>query len=269
MNVPRTTDPKKNKLRSSVVRATVSRATVSDEQLARDLLAATFSALTLTRLTPARLAAITQQGLRIAMQATRQPQGADPLREPVTYARAIAIWYRDELYHDHDGAPAALPISGPRPSVHALLRRVGVRAGLEQAVERFIRSGAMVLQNDGRALPVSRAMAYAREPELALRHFVEGVQRFVQTVRFNTSLQGMQAPLYEQSASVRNLPEEELEAFRQFVARLGFTTMSTIDDWLESRVSKSVRGARRQSKPVQPAGVFMFAYTGKEAKPRQ
>jgi hypothetical protein len=124
-----------------------------------------------------------------------------------------------------------------------------------------------VLQSDGRALPVSRAMAYARDPDLALRHFVEGAQRFVQTVRFNTSLQGMQAPLFEQSAIVRDLPASELEAFRQFVAQVGFATVNTIDDWLESRVGRGSR--KRRGVAVQSAGVFMFAFCGAAAKPRR
>lgn len=233
---------------------------VSDELLARDLLAATFSALAMTRLKPARVAAITQRSLQAAMRRVGAPQANDAFAEPGTYARALANWYRVAAYLDDQGAPAALPISGPRPSVHALLRSVGVRTTLSQTAERFIRSGAIVLQSDGRARPVSRAMAYAREPDLALRHLVEGVQRFVQTVRFNTSLKGLQAPMFEQSAIVRELPEAEIEAFRQFVARVGFTTVNTIDDWLESRASRRTR--KRTAVAVQPAGVFMFAFSG-------
>ena len=225
---------------------------LSDDRLARDLLDATFGALSLTRLSPARLRAITTRSLEAANQSARAMQQRDPGAEPGTYARALATWYREGSYLDSDGAPAALPIAGPRPSVHALLRSVGLRRGIEAAAERLIRSGAIVLQSDGRALPVSRAMAYAREPDLALRHFVEGVQRFVQTVRFNTSLPGLQAPLFEQSAIVRNLPAEDVESFRQFIAAVGFSTVNTIDDWLESRVTAAARRRRRGA--VQPGG---------------
>jgi hypothetical protein len=175
---------------------------------------------------------------------------------------ALALWYRDVRFLGDAGFPLALRASGRAPSIQSLLIASGVELSPPRVIEMMQRAGVLKRTRGGRFLPVSRS---AKMPELnafLVEHLAQGILKLVQTVSHNYSSRGRNVPIFEQSATVRNLPRTYRKAYREFVNTQGAAFVTNIDDWLEARALRVRRGGTRQKKPKNavPAGVYAFAF---------
>jgi hypothetical protein len=169
----------------------------------------------------------------------------------------LRTWHKETRYLSKEGTPIPLRLTGP-VSLDKLIGTFYPR-DKTKAVFRTLKEAGLV-----RSIGRSRWIATASHAQISntsqetLDHVSEGVSRFLETVLNNTSTGKKTDLLFEQSCKVRNLPTGQARAFRGFVRQQALAFLTSVDDWLEARVTPS----KPKSRPLRSraAGVFTFAY---------
>jgi hypothetical protein len=176
-------------------------------------------------------------------------------------ARVVRTWHLETQYLTAAGNPKALPQTG-KSGLRELVKRHFPPRLVDLALATLKRNRLIRRRRSGYWIPTSR---YSRTPKPTaevLSHFAEGVSRFAETVRKNTTAKRTGDLLLEKAAQVRALPRTESRAFRQYVQAQGAAFLTAVDDWLESRALNPAR----KSDDVCNAGVYTFAFVDGEAK---
>ena len=186
-----------------------------------------------------------------------RPGHKDDSDEFVTAAMALDTWYRDRRYLNGKGAPKPVRLLGHAPSIEALIR-LQRRGGKAARVARRLKALHLVVPCGNRLyLPRSDSAVISSHNPLVLQHAARALSTLLETVAHNMSASGV-APIIERTAAVSDLPSEHVEAFKRFSQVQGRLLIRTINDWLESRRSRSSPRARSSVR----AGVHVHAFVG-------
>lgn len=190
-----------------------------------------------------------------------RPGHEDDSDELVTAAMALDTWYRDRRYLNGKGSPKPVRLLGRAPSIEALIR-LQRRGGKATRVARRLKALHLVVPC-GNSLyrPRSEAAVISRHDPLALQHAARALSTLLETVAHNMSACGV-GSIIERTAEVPDLPNEHVEAFKRFSQIQGRLHLRTVNDWLESRRSRSLGRARSSVR----AGVHVHAFVGRAPK---
>jgi hypothetical protein len=184
--------------------------------------------------------------------------------ELVAASMALDTWHRNRRYLNEKAAPRPVRLLGRAPSVEALIRLQ--RRGEDAAkVARRLKAFHLVVPC-GNSLyrPRSDAAVVSRHDPLVLQHAARALSTLLETVTQNMSV-SRSSPMIERTAEVPDLPSEHVEAFKRFSQVQGRLLLRTVNDWLESRRSRSFPRGRSSVR----AGVHVHAFVGKQGRPRK
>lgn len=167
----------------------------------------------------------------------------------------LRAWHRQTPYLTHDGMPRPLRVKG-RSSLASLVRRYFPAEEFNLVFECLVESKLIRRFGVDQWIPSGRTARISRLSLETLDHLSEGVARYVETVTRNVTAKSDQEVLFERSCKVTNLPSSEFAAFRQYVDQQAIAFLTSMDDWLESR---STRTSRKVG-PRHTAGVHTFAF---------
>ena len=181
-------------------------------------------------------------------------------------ADVLRSWHTKTQFLTLDGLPKALSTHG-KSGLRRLIATHFPRSEVNAVIGVLKESGLLARKGSTSWVPKER---YGRIPKATteiLRHLAEGVSRFTETVTKNTEAGRGGDLLFERACKVFHLPPSDAKAFREYVQKQGILFISSVDDWLESRVAKSKLGKNKGC----IAGAFCFAFIDDEtqSKPSQ
>jgi hypothetical protein len=173
----------------------------------------------------------------------------------VAISKLLHTWHQDPDFLDDQARPLPLSVRGKSRSVEALARRAGVRMPIATLVGSLKSQRLLRVSPRNRVLP-TRSVARIRTNGPELTGYVgQSVLQLLSTLHFNRN-GGRRGPLLERTAIVQDLPQRQVEKFRQYSSDQGAAFVSGANRWLESRRSKSSGKAEQ----VVTAGVHVFAF---------
>jgi hypothetical protein len=174
---------------------------------------------------------------------------------------ALALWHRDRRFTDtENGLPLPLQTTGRGKSLVALVRAAGIRSSPKKWATFLANCGVLRRTRDGRYLPRGRSARMPALNELHIDHVALGVYHLLRTATKNFTRKGLERPMLQSAAVVRNFPSDQQEKFRQFVNSQGDAFLANVDDYLELRSRRSASPTRRAPRRAR-AGVYAFAFT--------
>jgi hypothetical protein len=203
--------------------------------------------------------------LALAKASPRRVKTSDELSGYLSTAALILdTWHRDRRYLDADANPIAVPLTGSRRSVESIARgEPSVKKPAELA-RRLMRNHLVVRCGRGLYKPASSfALLTALDP-VAIQHIVRSLNMLLDTIEANLAPTSPRGKLIERIAEVPDLPVKHVRAFREFTRTQGWELLSTVNDWLEARRSRT--GATAQG--AVHAGIHVHSYVGQpKARP--
>lgn len=167
-------------------------------------------------------------------------------------AHVMAHWHADPQYLDSRGAPLALPLNGPGPSVTSLIERVLPHCD-PQAVIEALRQVNGIRGRGGRYRPTSRQLAYQHQRVIAWLHGLTMLLGLLRTVEHNIAHPDGQT-LLERAATNPRFPVRYLPQMHQ-----RFKDRATTFLW---QTDGEMRKRERPSGPERTVrlglGVFAF-----------
>jgi hypothetical protein len=176
----------------------------------------------------------------------------------MTAALVLDAWHRDRRYLDRNGAPKAVPLLGPAPSVEAMVRSQRPKKHPADIAQRLHILNLVVSNRRKLYKPSSDVAVISSRDPLVLQHTVRALSALLATVGRNVNGTRGLSPLIERHAEVPDLPRRDVEAFQNFTQIQGRTFLRTINDWLESRRAR--RSSREGAIQTVRAGVHTYAY---------
>ena len=170
-------------------------------------------------------------------------------------ADVLRSWHTQTAFLTTEGLPRPLPIRG-RLSIYRLIQMHFPRAKVESVISTLKESGLIVRSGRSSWLPAERHARIPKAKTEIIRHLAEGVARLAETVVRNTQSGRGGDLLFERACKVFHLPLSEAASFRKYVQKQGLLFITSVDDWLESRVASSKKGKRETC----AAGAFGFAF---------
>lgn len=192
----------------------------------------------------------------------RRSAPADTLATQYEATLVLAAWYTDLDYLDPEGRPIRLPLTGAAPSLHALIKRVGLKVSardMAQSLERIKAIRSVGLEY----APLRRAKALLGTGRLANRETLRLVVRLLRSIDENraqrraahgdeikvvTALEGTEVPVRLRSVCRAQLTRDIQQFLRE----------------LESRMLRYER-ARVPGEPLMHTGIGVFHF--EEAPP--
>lgn len=171
-------------------------------------------------------------------------------------ALTLDAWHRNRRYLAGT-QPRAIPLSGPSPSVEALIRSQNASIDVP-ALARQLKSLGMIIRTSGNLYKPTDRVAVVKALNPVMQQYVaRSSSTLLSTIRHNTSRVANSSRLIERFAEVPDLPRRNLPEFRRFARTQGSAFLRTLNDWLESRrLPKAKVRARRTVR----AGVHLYAY---------
>jgi hypothetical protein len=182
----------------------------------------------------------------------------------MTAALVLDAWHRDHRYLDRNGAPRAIPLLGPAPSVEAMARSQRPKKRPADIAQRLRILKLVVSNRRDLYKPSSDVAVISSKDPLVLQHTVRALSALLATVGRNVNGATGVSPLIERHAEVPDLPRRDVEAFQNFTQIQGRTFIRTINDWLESRRAR--RSSRDGMIQTVRAGVHTYAYFAPKQK---
>jgi len=219
--------------------------------------------LTLTGHSPGKLA---RQFQSICRRLKEPEHPCDPFSLHAVWdlPHVMARWHSDPQYLDSRGAPLALPLKGPGPSITSLIERVLPHADTEAVVEA-LRQVDAIRRKGGRYRPTARQLAFQHQRVIGWLHGLTMLLGLLRTVEHNIA-RPEGATLLERAAINPRFPVQYLpEMHQRFKDRAG-TFLWQADGEM-----------RKHEKPSDPGhtvrlGVGVFAFedpltTGRAGRP--
>ncbi len=208
--------------------------------------------------------ALSTESLRLAENKFRR--GQDELSGGLSLAALVLdAWHRDLRYLDSKGAPRAIRLHGPVPSVEALIRAERAIKDTRELAQR-LKTLRLVIPN-GRNLykPASEIALISRNDPFVLQHVAKSLSVLLETIHGNLDGSGTSQPLLERFAEVPDLPDECIPAFQRFTKLHGWMLLRTVNDWLELR---RARRTGRGRSGISRAGIHVHAYVTQKRQPK-
>lgn len=220
-------------------------------EYSRELLLLMARVLTLTGHSPKGLA---RQFQSICRRLKEPKHPWDPLSLHAVWdlPHVMARWHSDPQYLDSRGAPLALPLQGPGPSVTSLVGRV-LPHGDPEAVLGALRQVNAIRRQGGRYRPVGRQLTLKHQRVISWLHGLTLLLGLLRTVEHNIAHPDGET-LLERAAVNPRFPIRYLpEMHRRFKDRAGTFLWQTDGDM------------RKRERPSDPAdtvrlGVGIFAF---------
>jgi hypothetical protein len=167
----------------------------------------------------------------------------------------LRSWHTKAEYLRADGTPRPLGVKNKLELPKLISLHFPSRSF--DAAFATLKKSKLIKRSRGRKwIPSER---HARVPQATaevFRHLAEGVARLAETVMKNTQSEKKEDLLFERACKVFHLPVSEAQAFRHYMQKQGVAFLEAIDDWLETRSSRSA-GTRKKT---CSAGAFAFAF---------
>ena len=179
--------------------------------------------------------------------------------DSATSAAAIQRWYIERRLTTSDGSPKPLRLFGRAPSVENLLRRDKSTTPARIIAAELLRLKLLKRTRKGEYLPTGRHIIIHRHHPFTYEQHARTMVRLLKTVGQNASASSSKEVLIERCARVKQLPHNELQAFRDFTNQQGEVFIDSVNDWLESH--NALETVKRRLN-VTEAGVHVFAFTG-------
>jgi len=168
----------------------------------------------------------------------------------------LDAWHRDRRYLSGTH-PRAIPLSGPSPSVEALIRSRNTSIDAP-ALARQLKSLGMIIRTSGNLYKPTDRVAVVKALNPVMQQYIaRASSTLLSTIRHNTSRVANTSRLIERFAEVPDLPRRNLPEFRRFARIQGSAFLRTLNDWLESR---RLPKARTRARRTVRAGVHLYAY---------
>lgn len=173
-------------------------------------------------------------------------------------ATALHAWHHKRRYlNPASGKPLPLAKFGKGSTLRSLILSEAPHVDAQAVIEALSRLGFLSRTKSGKYLPKKRyATIDALDPVLA-EHVCATLGRLLTTVQHNTRTRQRGARYIERSAQVFDLPKDLLPDFRRFANAQGEIFVGAMNDWLESRRSRSRIADRTKS---VRAGVHLYAF---------
>ena len=192
----------------------------------------------------------------------RRPVPSDSLAAQYEATLLLAAWYTDLEYLDPEGRPLRLPLQGAAPSLHALIKRVGLTFSARDIVRYLERMKA--IRSVGQAYePLRRAKVLLGPGRLANRETLRLVVRLLRSIDENRTQR--RAAHLDEIKVVTALESTEVPVRLSGVCRAQVTRdIQQFLRELESRMLRYER-ARVRGEPLMRTGVGVFHF--EEAPP--
>ena len=186
-----------------------------------------------------------------------RPAQADSLAAQYEATLLLAAWYTDLEYLDPEGRPLRLPLQGAAPSLHALIKRVGLKFSALDIVRYLERMKA--IRSVGQAYePLRRAKALLGTGRLANRETLRLVVRLLRSIDENRVQRG--AAHRDEIKVVTALESTEVPMRLRSVCRAQVTRdIQQFLGELESRMLRYER-ARVAGEPLMHTGIGVFHF---------
>jgi hypothetical protein len=172
-------------------------------------------------------------------------------------AHLLRLWHRDQRYlKDSNSSPRALPLSKGKNNLASLIAALDPSVSPLKVLHSMSALGLIKQTPSGRYLPTASANLVPRIHPWSLEHTVRSVDRLVDTVCRNASVESGIPSLLERYSYVPDLDPDQANAFAEFSRLQGQLYLDTLDDWLEQRRVRKPTG----SKKGIAAGVHLIAY---------
>ena len=221
--------------------------------------------LTLTGHSPGRLASQFSAICR-RLKEPKHPRGAFSLHFVWDLPHVMARWHSDPQYLDSRGAPLALPLKGPGPSVTSLIERVLPHADTEAVVEALRRVDG-IRRMGGRYRPTGRQLALQHQRVIGWLHALTMLLGLLRTVEHNIA-HPEGATLLERAAINPRFPVRYLPEMHQRFKDRATTFLWQTDGEMRKRERPS------DSSDAVRLGVGIFAFedpltTGRTSRTRR
>ncbi len=167
----------------------------------------------------------------------------------------LRTWHRETCFLTDAGAPRRLSLGG-RSGLQSLISVHCPKEEFRVVFERLKRTKLIKRDRRGRWFPTETHARIPMHSQEIVVHLAEGIYRLIETVNRNMNSKDDSDVLFERASKVKHLPFKHAEPFRNFVRLQATTFVTTIDDWLEARIEKNVRGSRNTC----VAGAHAFAF---------
>jgi hypothetical protein len=174
-------------------------------------------------------------------------------------ADVLRTWHTQTEFMTSQGLPRPLSVRG-KAGLRRLVATHFPPAEVAAVIRVLKESGLLARRGATSWVPKERHGRIPKATTEILRHLAEGVSRFTETVTRNTQAGRRGDLLFERACKVFHLPRSEAQAFREYVQKQGILFISSVDDWLETKVAQG--NPRKKEGCV--AGAFCFAFIDDE-----
>jgi hypothetical protein len=174
-------------------------------------------------------------------------------------ADVLRTWHTKTEFMTPSGLPRPLSTRG-KLGLRRLVSTHFAPSKVDNVIRVLKESGLLSLRGRTSWVPKERHGRIPKATTEILRHLAEGVSRFTETVARNTEAGRGGDLLFERACKVFHLPLSDAQAFREYVQKQGILFISSVDDWLESKVAQSKVGKKKSCM----AGAFCFAFIDDE-----
>ncbi len=206
-----------------------------------------------------------ENALRCACDKHSRPRRltpSDSLAAQYDATLLVAAWYTDLDYLDPEGRPLRLPLTGAAPSLHALIKRVGLKVSAPDMVRDLERIKAVRSVKEDYE-PLRRAKALLGTGRLANRETLRLVVRLLRSIDENRAQR--RAAHLDEIRVVTALESTEVPVRLSSVCRAQLTRdIQQFLRELESRMLRYER-ARVPGEPLMHTGIGVFHF--EEAPP--
>lgn len=175
-------------------------------------------------------------------------------------ARVLTGWFESPEYTDPQGQPRPLPLTGPAPSFHELVRTFSGDIYPRIILDELRRVGAVQLLPDGALRAVSRRYTVGGADAEALGHLGAAAHDLLSTLEHNLTAPAG-ARLFEDSILSVRLDARALPLLRQLLQRRGASLLHDIEGWLAEHELAGDGDTVR-------AGVMIQMVVDRDAEPR-
>lgn len=170
--------------------------------------------------------------------------------------RVLSGWWNDPDFHNKEGQPASLPLSGGRQSFQALIARYSNEPRPAPILDELLRVGAVKRRSDGTYQAVSRTYATVRWAPLGLEGLGEQLREHCATLLHN--LENPSRARFVRRVVNAQLDPRYLPILLRNIDQQLETTADTFDDAVNARSRTLVPGAEPQD--AVKLSISMYVY---------
>jgi hypothetical protein len=188
----------------------------------------------------------------------KMPVRSGPQREISNAPHILTLWFSDALYVDRTGAPIALPLRGPAPSLEALVERVDSALKVEEAAGYLLRSRT-VIRRGARYVPRRRALSLRGAQGAVVFRNLRSLVGLLRTLENNLQPKRTTRSWFEYSAENHAFPASARVAFDERLDELAMKFLQTLDADMHRRESE-----RSPSEKTVHVGVGVYRFEDTE-----